>query len=121
MWTNPPGSTDLQSKSGRRRSRRRPQGEPRYPWANQPHPLPVVAGRPQGEGPYPVNAMERDTGTTIATKADLQLLRQEVTAAMDQNSAELRQEAALVRKDIEIMSKGTGAGTSVPVTGAPRP
>jgi hypothetical protein len=40
-----------------------------------------------------VDAMERDMATTIATKADLQLLR-----------AELHQECALIRKDMEIMS-----------------
>ena len=40
-----------------------------------------------------VDAMERDMGTTIATKADLQLLR-----------SELHQECALIRKDMEIMA-----------------
>jgi len=40
-----------------------------------------------------VDAMERDMSTTIATKADLQLLR-----------TELHQECALIRKDMEIMS-----------------
>ena len=40
-----------------------------------------------------VDAMERDMGTTIATKADLQVLRQE-----------LHQECALIRKDMEILS-----------------
>ena len=40
-----------------------------------------------------VDAMERDMGTTIATKADLQLLR-----------SELHQECALIRKDVEIMA-----------------
>lgn len=40
-----------------------------------------------------VDAMERDMATTIATKSDLQLLR-----------AELHQECALIRKDMEIMS-----------------
>ncbi len=39
-----------------------------------------------------VDAMERDMNTTLATKSDLQLLRQE-----------LRQEIALLRKDIEIL------------------
>jgi hypothetical protein len=41
-----------------------------------------------------VDAMERDMGTTLATKADLQLLRQELQ---------------LVRKDMEIL------GTSITV------
>jgi hypothetical protein len=45
-----------------------------------------------------VDAMERDMGTTLATKSDLQLLRQE-----------LRQEMVLVRKDMEIL------GTSITV------
>jgi hypothetical protein len=45
-----------------------------------------------------VDAMERDMGTTLATKTDLQFLRQE-----------FRQEMALTRKDMEIL------GTSVTV------
>ena len=40
-----------------------------------------------------VDAMERDMATTIATKADLQLL-----------CSELHQECALIRKDMEIMA-----------------
>ena len=40
-----------------------------------------------------VDAMERDMGTTIATKADLQILR-----------SEPHQECALIRKDMEIMA-----------------
>jgi hypothetical protein len=53
-----------------------------------------------------VDAMERDMGTTIATKADLQILRQEMsTLATRADLAELRQEVALVRKDVEIMSE----------------
>ena len=80
-----------------------------------------------------VDAMERDMGTTLATKADLeslrlatkadienlrlatkadlQLLKQELTASMTalstdltSLSSELRQEIALVRKDMEILS-----------------
>ncbi len=63
-----------------------------------------------------VDAMERDMGTTIATKSDLQLLRQELTSAMSllatkeelravrADIAELRQDNALVRKDMEIQS-----------------
>ncbi|HLF11341.1 MAG TPA: hypothetical protein VJA26_09000 [Gammaproteobacteria bacterium] len=45
-----------------------------------------------------VEAMERDMGTTLATKADLQLLQQEI-----------RQEMALIRKDMEIL------GTSITI------
>jgi hypothetical protein len=74
-----------------------------------------------------VDAMERDMGTTIATKsdlqllhqatkADLQLLRQELMSAMSQfvtkdglqavraDIVELRQDNALIRKDLEILS-----------------
>lgn len=63
-----------------------------------------------------VDAMERDMGTTIATKSDLQFLRQELTAAMSllatkqevqavrADIAELRQDNALFRKDMEIQS-----------------
>jgi hypothetical protein len=40
-----------------------------------------------------VDAMERDMGTTLATKADLQILR-----------GEFRQEITLVRKDLEILA-----------------
>lgn len=64
-----------------------------------------------------VDAMERDMGTTlatkadlqnfaVATKADLQLLRQEMSGmATRADVAELHQEVALIRKDIEIMSE----------------
>lgn len=51
-----------------------------------------------------VDAMERDMATTIATKADLQLLKQELSALLNANVSELRQEIALVRKDMEIMA-----------------
>jgi len=40
-----------------------------------------------------VDAMERDMATTIATKADLQLVKQE-----------LKSEISLVRKDMELLS-----------------
>ena len=39
-----------------------------------------------------VDAMERDMGTTLATKSDLQMLRQELV-----------QEIVLVRKDMELL------------------
>ena len=53
--------------------------------------------------------MERDMGTTIATKADLQLLRQEMRQEMrllatKAEVAEVRQDIALVRKDMELFS-----------------
>lgn len=56
-----------------------------------------------------VDAMERDMGNTIATKSDLQLLRQEMAllatkADVSELRAELRQEIAMVRKDMEILS-----------------
>ncbi|MBM5810745.1 MAG: hypothetical protein FJ191_02080 [Gammaproteobacteria bacterium] len=51
-----------------------------------------------------VDAMERDMAATIATKADLQLLKQELLAQLSANVSELRQEIALVRKDLEILS-----------------
>jgi hypothetical protein len=58
-----------------------------------------------------VDAMERDMATTIATKADLQLLKQELTSAITTNASGLqqeigliRQECALIRKDMEIMA-----------------
>jgi hypothetical protein len=48
--------------------------------------------------------MERDMGTTIATKSDLQLLKQELTSAINTNASGLQQEIVLVRKDMEIMA-----------------
>jgi hypothetical protein len=48
-----------------------------------------------------VDAMERDMGTTIATKSDLQLLRQDMATKAD--LASLRQEQALLRKDVETL------------------
>ncbi len=55
-----------------------------------------------------VDAMERDMGTTIATKADLQILRQDLTSLINASVSdlrhELRHEIGLVRKDMEIMS-----------------
>ncbi len=62
-----------------------------------------------------IDAMERDMATTIATKADLQLFRQELRADLQSLQQdlktdvgnlrhELRQEVALVRKDMEILS-----------------
>ena len=63
-----------------------------------------------------VDAMERDMGTTIATKVDLQLLKQELTTAMAglatreetqqirAELAELRKDNAIIHKDIEHLS-----------------
>ena len=55
-----------------------------------------------------VDAMERDMGTTIATKADLQILRQDLTSLINASVSdlrhELRHEVGLVRKDMEILS-----------------
>jgi hypothetical protein len=62
-----------------------------------------------------VDAMERDMGTTIATKADLQLLRQEMATKVD--LAGLRQEFALLRKDFEVLSAGLRKDLDVQSTG----
>jgi hypothetical protein len=60
-----------------------------------------------------VDAMERDMGTTMATKTDLQLLRQELLsslasrdelAALRTDFGELRQDSALIRKEMELLS-----------------
>lgn len=51
-----------------------------------------------------VDAMERDMSTTLATKADLQLLRQDMATRAD--VADLRQEQALLRKDLEALANG---------------
>ena len=62
-----------------------------------------------------VDAMERDMGTTIATKADLQLLRQEMATKVD--LAGLRQEFALLRKDLEVLSASFRKDLDVQSTG----
>ena len=62
-----------------------------------------------------IDAMERDMGTTIATKADLQLLRQEMATKVD--LAGLRQEFALLRKDFEVLSAGLRKDLDVQSTG----
>ena len=62
-----------------------------------------------------VDAMERDMGTTIATKADLQLLRQEMATKAD--LADLRQEFALLRRDFEVLSAGYRKDMDVQSTG----
>jgi hypothetical protein len=51
-----------------------------------------------------VDAMERDMGTTIATKADLQILEQKMTSLINASVVELRQETAMIRKDMELLS-----------------
>ena len=51
-----------------------------------------------------VDAMERDMATMIATKADLQLIKQELTTLIQTGVAELRQETTLIRKDMELLS-----------------
>ena len=47
-------------------------------------------------------------GTTIATKADLQVLKQELTSLIGSNVSglrhELRKETALIRKDMELLA-----------------
>jgi hypothetical protein len=53
--------------------------------------------------------MERDMGTTIATKSDLQMLRQELVAmignlAIREETQDIRSDIALVRKDMEMFS-----------------
>jgi hypothetical protein len=61
-----------------------------------------------------VDAMERDMTSTLTTKSDLQLLRQELVAtlagrdevaAIKADVVSLRGDVALVRKDVEILSK----------------
>jgi hypothetical protein len=50
-----------------------------------------------------VDAMERAMGTTIATKANLQVLRQDLTSSINDLRHELRHEIGLVRKDMELL------------------
>ena len=42
--------------------------------------------------------------STIATKADLQLLKKELTTSITANVGEVRQEIVLIRKDMELLS-----------------
>ena len=62
-----------------------------------------------------VDAMERDMGTTIATKTDLQMLRQELIASVASRDevagvrtdlAALRQDHVLLRKDLDVLASG---------------
>ena len=73
-----------------------------------------------------VDAMERDMGTTIATKTDLQLLRQELIASLASRDelagvrtdlAALRQDHVLLRKDLEVLSAGFRKDLDVQSTG----
>ncbi len=55
-----------------------------------------------------IDAMERDMGTTIATKSDLQMFRQELVAMIGnlttrEETQDVRCDIALVRKDLEIL------------------
>lgn len=50
-----------------------------------------------------VDAMERDMATTIATKSDLQLLRQELRAVINAKFGQLQTETALIRKELELV------------------
>ena len=60
-----------------------------------------------------VDAMERDMGTTIATKIDLQMLRQDLISSLASRDelagvrtdvAALRQDFVLIRKEMELLS-----------------
>ena len=60
-----------------------------------------------------VDAMERDMTTTIATKTDLQLLRQELLSSLASREelagvrtdvGGLRQDNALIRKEMELLA-----------------
>ena len=62
---------------------------------------PVSINVPNDKARALVDAMERDLGTTIATKSGLQLMRQQMATKAD--LADLRQEAALLRKDLELL------------------
>ena len=64
-----------------------------------------------------VDAMERDMGTTIATKTDLQMLRQELMSSLASRDelagvktdiAALRQDNVLIRKEMELLSSRLG-------------
>ena len=60
-----------------------------------------------------VDSMERDMGTTIATKSDLQVLRQDLISSLASRDelagvrtdvAALRQDHVLIRKEMELLS-----------------
>jgi len=73
-------------------------------------------GVPEDKARAVIDAMERDLGTTIATKMDLQLLRQdlqhlrqEMATKVDLTDnradlADVRQECTLIRKEMELLS-----------------
>jgi hypothetical protein len=50
-----------------------------------------------------VDAMERDMGATLATKADLLLLKQELRHEINELRQEMNREFALVRKEMELL------------------
>jgi hypothetical protein len=50
-----------------------------------------------------VDAMEREMGATLATKADLLLLRQELREEIGQFRQDVNQEFTLVRKEMELL------------------
>jgi hypothetical protein len=73
----------------------------------------VSSNVPNDKARAVVDAMERDMGTTIATKSDLQILRQELTSLISGLAtreemlairSEMRENNALIRKDMEILS-----------------
>jgi len=64
----------------------------------------VSINAPNDKARAVVDAMERDMSTTIATKVDLQVLRQDMATRSD--LADLRQEQALLRKDLEALAGG---------------
>jgi hypothetical protein len=72
-----------------------------------------------------IDAMERDMGTTLATKTDLQLLRQELrqdlsSLATRTEVAEIRQDLALLRRDFENFGVGIRKDLDVSATGLRR-
>jgi hypothetical protein len=66
-----------------------------------------------------IDAMERDMGTTLATKPDLQFLRQELrqdipVLATKAEVSELRQEVGLLRHDMDSLTAGLRKDLDVP-------
>ena len=49
-----------------------------------------------------IDAMEREMGATLATKADLLLLKQELKQEISEFRHEVKQEFTLVRKEMEL-------------------
>ena len=70
----------------------------------------VAANVPNDKARAVVDAMERDMGTTIATKTDLQMLRQELLSSLASRDdlAGVRTEIGVIRQEIGVLRQDFG-------------